>query len=121
MSESTEAVLWFLVICIGAWFLFFADKIHKEESGTVSYNTCKQKVYLTASEYPTAPGTFICSDNKTNSGKSMGGECVRIVLNDNTGDCDKAYVYYREADIKCETNSYLTVNDECSPIKILDI
>src|SRR5262249_31936111 len=57
-------------------------------------------------------GTFVCNDQKTNSGKSMGGDCVSVIL-DTSGKCETAYIYAKPPDETCQPNSYLTEVDKC--------
>jgi len=81
-------------------------------SGIVKYDDCREKVTLNQTEYSKQSGTFICNDTKTNSGKSMGGECVKTVT-DNAGQCQTVYIYEKPAEEKCGTNEALRTDDKC--------
>jgi len=101
-----------VMIFIGVYvYQHYIDEPFKEVSGVVSYYDCRQKVTLNSTENKN--GTFICNDLKTDSGKSMGGECVKTTI-DNSGKCQTAYIYKKPADETCGINSSLTTDDMCS-------
>ena len=91
---------------------FMVSQPHTEVSGTVKYDDCRQKITLNATDYAKQSGTFLCNDTKTNSGKSMGGECVETVT-DSSGTCQTAYIYEKPAEETCGANSMLRVDDKC--------
>lgn len=114
MEESSSIIIFILIVIgiLGANYIQVHDTV-KESSGTVRYDDCRQKIILTSDDYEKEDGNFICSDTKTISGKSLGGICVKTVVND-SGQCQKAYLYEKPAD-KCNTeNSYLNQDDTCS-------
>lgn len=106
-----------ILFMIGGYFgfCFVYSQIFelKESSGVVKYDDCRQKIVLTKSDYEDAIGTYVCSDEKTDSGKSMGGLCVKTVVDD-SGQCQTAYVYQKPAEGGCGANTYLNKNDTCS-------
>jgi hypothetical protein len=74
---------------------------------------CRVKINLSDSEYVSAKGKFICTDNRTQSGKYMGGTCIKLELSSD-GKCNTAYTYYRKSDVKCGDNELPTYNDMCA-------
>jgi len=94
-------------------YQYFINKPFSEVNGTVKYDDCREKITLNSTDYKTQDGTFLCNDSKTNSGKSMGGECIKTI-SDSSGKCQTAYIYEKPPEETCGTNSYLTVDDKCS-------
>jgi hypothetical protein len=91
----------------------YAGQPFKEVSGEVQYSDCREQITLSKDDYSKETGTFICNDAKTISGKSMGGECVKTIM-DSGGKCQTADVYEKPAEETCGSNSSLTANDKCS-------
>ena len=117
-DDSWKAIgqLFLIIAIIYGGFLVYQNFIiepFEEVSGTVKYDDCREKINLKGDQLKDLTGTYICNDSKTNSGKSMGGECVKIIT-DSTGKCQTAYVYEKPAEESCGSNSYLTVDDKCS-------
>lgn len=107
-----------LFIAVVLWF--FGFNYHGTSEGTVDYNDCREIIQLQPNNWHTYFGTFIGYTQKTNSGKVMGGEFVRIVndssLFGNSHTCAKAYIYNKKQENICTdpTHPYLTSDDMCS-------
>ena len=102
-----------VLFVIGGFVYTQFTKPVEEVSGVVTYDSCVRKILLDKDGYLKAHGTFICNDPKTNSGVSMGGECVKVETNDNN-QCETAFIYEKPAGATCTEHSYLTVNDKCT-------
>ncbi|MCX6701719.1 MAG: hypothetical protein NTX96_00800 [Candidatus Zambryskibacteria bacterium] len=102
-------------IMIGGYYGYYTviNKPPTEVNGIVKYDDCREKVILTTDEYAKQGGTFICNLLKTNSGKSLGGECVKIIT-DSSGGCQTVYLYQKPSEITCGDNSYPNANDMCT-------
>lgn len=116
-KEALEQLVGLVIlglIILGGVFLYakIIVKPFVEVSGIVTYDDCREKIILNSADYAKQDGTFVCNDLKTNSGKSMGGQCIKVV-NDDSGKCKTAYVYLKPADETCASESYLTANDKC--------
>lgn len=94
-----------------AWV--FGFNFGNQEEGIVKYADCRQTVTLKEGDWSTYFNKFTCDESKTTTGKSMGGQCVSVKLNNNS--CEKAYVYQKSPEIKCPdtVNGYLSVSGEC--------
>lgn len=105
-----EFVAVIIVIIVGVFiYQHFVHQPFEEVSGIVKYDDCREKITLSPTEDKT--GTYVCDDLKTKSGKSMGGECVKIKFDG--GQCQTAYVYKKPAEATCGSNSYLGSDDLC--------
>jgi hypothetical protein len=121
-SGDGEGILYLvgfvLVVLFISWI--FGFNFHGTSEGTVSYSDCRETITLEPNNWHTYFGTFIGTTLKTKSGKTMGGEFVRIV-NDksflgNSHTCATAYVYEKKQEGNCTdpTYPYLTYDDMCS-------
>lgn len=103
-----------MVIIILVASYFSSPFSPSEVSGTVDYSDCRTTINLTSDQYQSHGGRFVCNDQKTTSGKSMGGECVQVKL-DGSGKCSTAYVYEKPADETCSEGYHITEQDTCDP------
>jgi hypothetical protein len=117
-DEIGSGILGLIVMGLIIWggsslYQNFVNKPLVEVSGIVKFDDCREKITLNNSEYTKQSGTFICNDIKTDSGKSMGGQCVKTITDD-SGKCQTAYLYEKPPEATCIANAYLTKDDKCS-------
>lgn len=111
-----------VVIALVVWGILslFGFNYHGTSEGTVKYDDCREIIYLQPDDWQTYFGTFTGYSIKTNSGKVMGGQFVRIE-NDSSlfvsgSTCARAYIYTKQQDNVCTDPAYpyLTYNDRCA-------
>ena len=119
--EGLGALVIFGLFIAGLLWLFgFNFGITNE--GTVTYSDCRQTITLQSGSWQTHFHSFTCSEEKTQSGVVMDGQCV-ATQNDGlfgSGTCATAYIYEIPAPTNCQGNSkdgvwypYLGYDGQC--------
>lgn len=113
--EEVGGIILAVILIWGGTALYhhYVGNTHIEISGTAKYEDCRQQIYLDDDEYMKEGGEFICNDQKTQKGYSLGGLCVKTV-NGDSGACLTAYFHTKKPADVCGSNSYLTSDDKCT-------
>jgi hypothetical protein len=94
-----------------------------EKEGVIDYSSCRQVVKLSPDTMEKYFYTFVGSDMKTQSGQIIGGEFVRIEMDDSypVHLCAKAYIYDPQQPpnvcLEDPTRPYLGYDDKCYDTK----
>lgn len=112
--EGIGSIVLLGFIIWGGFYMYqnFINTPLAEVNGVVEYDDCREKITLNESDYSKQKGTFVCNDTKTKSGKSMGGECIKTIIED-SGKCQTVYIYEKPAEATCNQFYYLTTDDTC--------
>lgn len=118
-SSLTIGIFTLVVLAIFGVLWFFGFNFGAESEGVVDYEDCRQKITIKDNDWHRYFGKFVCDTFKSDSGKLMGGECVRIIndssLFSSSHTCATVYIYDKNPELICPdtVNGYLGKDDKC--------
>lgn len=119
MKSGIEDVGWTLIAFVVIGMIFAAGDFGTktlfggESRGTVRYSDCRAVIQTGPDGWTAHLHRFICAEQLTRSGRSMGGDCAYVELTDD-GTCTAAYVYTKPPAETCPASApYLGADDKC--------